>query len=160
MHIETLDAVHRESKRLPPIQKVTNSYFYVPLDNGLAERRQATPTTPSSPSLPTARARAVTAGTSAHRWQRRVKPRPRTARMPIDPPPPSHPSHVARFECLHREGCRSCHPSGTFCSFTESGSKCRRYHYQLMELIERQLSVRTIEWLQRLSMSVIYRDIF
>uniref|UniRef100_A0A8C4NZ62 SET binding factor 1 n=1 Tax=Dicentrarchus labrax TaxID=13489 RepID=A0A8C4NZ62_DICLA len=34
MHIETLDAVHRESKRLPPIQKVTNSYFYVPLDKG------------------------------------------------------------------------------------------------------------------------------
>lgn len=37
MHIETLDAVHRESKRLPPIQKVTNSYFYLPLDKGLAE---------------------------------------------------------------------------------------------------------------------------
>lgn len=37
MHIETLDAVHRESKRLPPIQKVTNSYFYVPLDKGHAE---------------------------------------------------------------------------------------------------------------------------
>ncbi|GAA6067535.1 myotubularin-related protein 5 isoform X1, partial [Tachysurus ichikawai] len=32
MHIETLDAVHRESKRLPPIQKVTNSIFYIGLD--------------------------------------------------------------------------------------------------------------------------------
>lgn len=44
MHIETLDAVHRESKRLPPIQKVTNSYFYVPLDKGYAEPQPALPT--------------------------------------------------------------------------------------------------------------------
>lgn len=44
MHIETLDAVHRESKRLPPIQKVTNSYFYLPLDKGLAEPQPAPPT--------------------------------------------------------------------------------------------------------------------
>lgn len=44
MHIETLDAVHRESKRLPPIQKVTNSYFYVPLDKGPAEPQPAPPT--------------------------------------------------------------------------------------------------------------------
>lgn len=44
MHIETLDAVHRESKRLPPIQKVTNSYFYIPLDKGHAEPPPATPT--------------------------------------------------------------------------------------------------------------------
>lgn len=43
MHIETLDAVHRESKRLPPIQKVTNSYFYLPLDKGLAEPQPAPP---------------------------------------------------------------------------------------------------------------------
>ena len=27
MHIETLEAVHRESKRLPPIQKVTHFYY-------------------------------------------------------------------------------------------------------------------------------------
>lgn len=44
MHIETLDAVHRESRRLPPIQKVTNSYFYLPLDKGLAEPQSALPT--------------------------------------------------------------------------------------------------------------------
>ncbi|TKS91040.1 Myotubularin-related protein 5 SET-binding factor 1 [Collichthys lucidus] len=44
MHIETLDAVHRESKRLPPIQKVTNSYFYIPLDKGHAEPQPAPPT--------------------------------------------------------------------------------------------------------------------
>lgn len=48
MHIETLDAVHRESKRLPPIQKVTNSYFYHPLDKGLAEPQPAPPTPPST----------------------------------------------------------------------------------------------------------------
>lgn len=54
MHIETLDAVHRESKRLPPIQKVTNSYFYIPLDKG-----------PSA--APTAQAHSVPAGTSVHR---------------------------------------------------------------------------------------------
>lgn len=39
MHIETLDAVHRESKRLPPIQKVTNSLFYITLDKSHAEPR-------------------------------------------------------------------------------------------------------------------------
>lgn len=48
MHIETLDAVHRESKRLPPIQKVTNSYFYVPLDKGLAEGQPAPSTSLST----------------------------------------------------------------------------------------------------------------
>lgn len=44
MHIETLEAVHRESKRLPPIQKVTNSCFYIPLDKGHAEPQPAPPT--------------------------------------------------------------------------------------------------------------------
>uniref|UniRef100_A0A3B5KX53 Uncharacterized protein n=1 Tax=Xiphophorus couchianus TaxID=32473 RepID=A0A3B5KX53_9TELE len=44
MHIETLDAVHRESKRLPPIQKVTNSCFYLPLEKGHAEPHPAPPT--------------------------------------------------------------------------------------------------------------------
>lgn len=44
MHIETLDAVHRESKRLPPIQKVTNSLFYLLLDKDLAEPQPAPPT--------------------------------------------------------------------------------------------------------------------
>lgn len=44
MHIETLEAVHRESKRLPPIQKVTNSYFYILLDKGRAEPQPAPPT--------------------------------------------------------------------------------------------------------------------
>lgn len=45
MHIETLDAVHRESKRLPPIQKVTNSLFYVPLGRKCSVENQADPLT-------------------------------------------------------------------------------------------------------------------
>lgn len=45
MHIETLDAVHRESKRLPPIQKVTNSLFYVPLGRKCSVENQADPPT-------------------------------------------------------------------------------------------------------------------
>jgi len=28
MHVETLDAVHQESKRLPPIPKVFQHYYY------------------------------------------------------------------------------------------------------------------------------------
>lgn len=44
MHIETLDAVHRESKRLPPIQKVNNSCFYLPLEKGHADPQPAPPT--------------------------------------------------------------------------------------------------------------------
>lgn len=70
MHIETLDAVHRESKRLPPIQKVNNSYFYVPLEKGHAEPRQPRPL--PSPPIPTAQAHRVTAGTSVHQRQDRV----------------------------------------------------------------------------------------
>lgn len=71
MHIETLDAVHRESKRLPPIQKVTNSYFYVPLDKDLQYPSQPCPL--PCPPIPTAHS--VTAGTpetepcdSQHAW--------------------------------------------------------------------------------------------
>ncbi|TSK13320.1 Myotubularin-related protein 5 [Bagarius yarrelli] len=45
MHIETLDAVHRESKRLPPIQKVTNSKFYIELDSTDKLKPQAGPPT-------------------------------------------------------------------------------------------------------------------
>lgn len=71
MHIETLDAVHRESKRLPPIQKVTNSYFYVPLEKGLAEPPPAPPRPLPSPPIPTAKAHSVTAGTSLSRQRLR-----------------------------------------------------------------------------------------
>lgn len=48
MHIETLDAVHRESKRLPPIQKVNNTTFYIGLDSTDKLEPQAGLTTPTA----------------------------------------------------------------------------------------------------------------
>lgn len=52
MHIETLDAVQRESKRLPPIQKVTNSKFYIGLDTTDKVEPQAGRPTPTATPTP------------------------------------------------------------------------------------------------------------
>lgn len=65
MHIETLEAVHRESKRLPPIQKVTNSKFYIGLDSTDKLDPPAGPSTPTPTATPAYSTHTIT-GSECH----------------------------------------------------------------------------------------------